>query len=107
MRLDSLFESSLIAVFVDKVVIIGSFKNFDKADDMGWVFDFGESIDLVDGELFEFGTGAEFLYLDYLDGHNLASFFVISFVDFSKLSCTDSRLQNVIFDFLSHFFLLS
>lgn len=33
-RLDFLFESSLIAEFVDKIIIVGGFENFDETNDM-------------------------------------------------------------------------
>ena len=100
--LDFLLKSSLIAKFVDKVIIVSGFEDFDEADDVGGVLDFGEGVDFVDGEFLEFGAGSEFLDLDDFDGDDLAGLFVVGFVDFSEFSGSDSRFQDVVLYFLSH-----
>ncbi len=97
-----LLESALIAKLIHKVIIVGSFENFNEADDVSGVFDFRESVDFVDGELFEFGRGPELLNLNNFDSNNLACLLVVGFVDFTEFPCSYCRLQNVVLYFLAH-----
>lgn len=68
LRFDLLFESSSVAEFVDEVVIIGGFEDLDEAYDMSGVLDFGQGLNFVDGELFQFGAHFELLDFDDFDG---------------------------------------
>ena len=97
-----LLESALIAKFIHKVIVVGSFENFNEADDVSGVFDFGKRVDFVDGELFEFGTGPELLNLNHFDCNNLACLLVVGFVDFTEFPRSHCRLQNVVLYFLAH-----
>ncbi len=67
-----MLESAAVAILIDEVVVVGSLEDLDKADDVGGVFDLGECLYLIDGELFELGTQLELLHLDDLDGHHLS-----------------------------------
>ena len=68
LRFDLLFESSSVAEFVDEVVIIGGFEDLDEAYNMGGVLYFGQGLDFVDGELFQFGAHFKLLDFDDFDG---------------------------------------
>jgi hypothetical protein len=100
--LDFLLKSSLIAEFVDKVIIVGGFEDFDEANYVSGILDFGEGVDFIDGEFLEFGAGSEFLDLDDFDGNYLAGLFVVGFVDFSEFSGSHCGFQDVVLYFLSH-----
>ena len=102
LRFYFLLESALIAKLIHKVIVVGSFENFNEADDVSGVFDFGERVDFVDGELFEFGTGSELLNLNHFDSNNLARLLVVGFVHFTEFPCSHCQLQNVVLYFLAH-----
>lgn len=87
-RFYSLLQSTLIAEFIDEVIIVGGFENFDESDNVSWVFDFRQCVYLIDCELFKFGARTKFLDLYDFDGYNLTSFLIISFVDFTEFSRT-------------------
>lgn len=97
-----LLESALIAKLIHKVIVVGSFENFNEADDVSGVFDFGERVDFVDGELFEFGTGSELLNLNHFDCNDLARLLVVGFVHFTEFPRSHCHLQNVVLYFLAH-----
>ena len=69
---------------------------------MSGVFDFRESVDFVDGKLFEFRTGSELFDLNHFDGDNLTRLLVVSFVDLTEFPRSHCRLQNVVLYFLAH-----
>jgi len=89
LRLDFLLQGTSIAEFIDKVVVIGSFEDFDEPDNMRRVFYFAQSLNLVDGELFQFGTHFELLDFDDFDGHSLTCFLIDGLVYFAELSLAD------------------
>jgi hypothetical protein len=49
---DFLLKGASVAELIDEVVVVGCFEDLDEPDDMRGVFNFAESLDLVDGELF-------------------------------------------------------
>jgi hypothetical protein len=46
-----LFEGTAVAVLIDKVVVVGCLEDLDESDDVSGVFDLGECLNLIDGEL--------------------------------------------------------
>lgn len=92
LRLNPLLQRPLITKLIHKVVVVGRFKDLDETHDMGGVLNLGQGVDLVDGELLEFGTGAELLDLDDLDGDDLAGLLVVGFVDLAELTRTHCGL---------------
>jgi hypothetical protein len=99
---DFFLQSSLLAVFIYKVVVIGSLENFDKPNNVGGVLNLRKRIDLVDGELLKLWTEPKFLYLDDLDCDCLARFFIVGFIHLAELPRTDNGFKDVILNFFSH-----
>ena len=69
---------------------------------MGGVLYFAEGLDLVDGELLEFGADFEFLYFDDFDGNDLVGFLIDGPVYFPKLAFPDHIVEYVVLYFFSH-----
>ena len=70
---------------------------------MSGVLNFCKCVNLVKGELLEFRAEPKFLYLNDFDCDSLVSFFVVGFIYFSKLTCSNNGLKYVVFYFLTHF----
>lgn len=66
---DLLLERTSVAKFVDEVVVVGSFKYFNEANNMRGVFDLGQGLNFVDGELLQFGAHLELFNFDDFDGY--------------------------------------
>ena len=103
---DLLLKSAPIAVLIDKVIIVGSLEYFDKPDNMSGVLYLAESLYLIDGELFKFGTNFKLFYFDDLDGNNLISLLINSPINFTKLPFPYNIIKNIILYFLSHCLLI-
>ena len=101
-KFNFLFKGTSIAVLIDEVVVVGSFEDFDEPDNMSGILNFTESLDLVDGELFEFRADFEFLYFDDFDGNDLIGFLIDGSVDLSKLTFSNNIVQDVVLYFFSH-----
>jgi hypothetical protein len=86
---DLLLKCTSIAIFVDKVVIVCCFENFNEAYYVSCVLNFREGLYFVDSELLEFGTGFKFFDFDDFDCYCLIGLFVDCSVNFSELSLTD------------------
>lgn len=89
-KFNFLFKGTSITILIDKVVIVGSFKDFDESDNMGGVLNFTKGLNLVDGELLEFGADFEFLYFDDFDGNDLIGFLIDGSVNLSKLTLSNN-----------------
>lgn len=87
--LDLLFECPSIAILINEVVVVGSFEYLYEAYDVSGVFDLGEGLYFIDGELFEFGAEFELFHFDDLDGHHLACLFVYCLVDLPEFALSD------------------
>jgi hypothetical protein len=69
---------------------------------MSCIFYFGEGLNLIDGELFQFGTKFKFLYFDNFDSNSLIGFLIETFINFSKLALPDHIVQHVVFYLFAH-----
>ena len=104
--LEQAFDGAVIAEFVDEVEVIGGLEGFDELDDV-LVFEGGEDVDLIDGELFEFGVGAEGGFGDDFDGVLEFGFLVDGAVDLAVDPLPHRLLQKIVLDQFAHLFNLN
>jgi hypothetical protein len=53
---DLFLQSSIVAVLINKIVIICSFEYFNESDNVSGILYFRERVNLIDGELLKFGA---------------------------------------------------
>lgn len=99
--LDVFCQCSAVAIFINKIIIVGCSQHFNKFDDIN-VVHLGEDGNFVISELTEFGGVFEFLYIHDLDCVHLFVLFIFGFVDVAVLSLSYFFLQYIILDDFIH-----
>lgn len=94
-------EGAAIAVLIYEVEVVGCFEGFDEANDVV-VFEGGEDVDLVDGQLFQFGIGLKGALGDHF--HRVLQFrlLVERPKDLAVYALADGLLQQVVLNQLAH-----
>ena len=94
-------ERAAIAVLIHEVEVVGRFEGFDEANDVV-VFERGEDVDLVDGQLFQFGIGLKGALRYHL--HRVLQFrlLVQRPKDLAVDALADGLLQQVVLNQLAH-----
>ena len=95
-------EGASIAVLIDKVEVVGSFKHVDVLDDMLIFLDIGEDIDLVDRALLQFFVFLEAAHLDHLHRVLLVVVLVYRPVHLTVRTLPDYLVKRVILDNPNH-----
>jgi hypothetical protein len=95
-------QSSAIAVFIDKVEVVGCFEHIDVFDDVGAALQRGEDVDFVDCALLQLGDLLELLRLHHLDRHLQFRDQVHCLVDLRVDSFSQLLLELVVFDDFTH-----
>lgn len=90
-----------VGELIDQVHIVGCLEHLQELDDVR-VVDFGERLDLVHGELVQFGNFPVFFKFDYLDGHHGLIFRVFGAVHLPVGPAANHILQYVVFDNFAH-----
>ena len=99
--LDEGLDGALIAVFVDEVEVVGRFEGLVEFDDVV-ILQRRQDIDLVDGELLEFGIGLKGGFGNDLNCKLDFALLMDGPVDLAIDPLTDGLLQEIIFHYLTH-----
>ena len=96
------FQSSSIAVFINKVEIILGFKHIKVSDDMFVLLNICQDINFMDCAFLEFFVCQKFPDFDHLDSILFIVNFIDCSIDFAIGALSNNLIQSVVFDYPNH-----
>ena len=97
------FQSTAVAIFVDKVEIVRSFEHVNVLDDVFMLFDVGQDINLVYSTLLEFFVFLKSAHFDHFYCVLFGVQLVSRPVHFAVSPFADDLVKRVVFDDSNHF----